>query len=48
LAAGRFVAESAQAHAARLDAMLVASEPQAAPLVGTAKPPQKAATRRKG
>ncbi len=27
LAAGRFVAESAQAHAARLDAMLMASEP---------------------
>ena len=44
LVAGRFVAESAQAHAARLSAMLVASEP--AP--GQSKPTQKTAPRRKG
>ena len=44
LVGGRFVAESAQAHAARLSAMLVASDP--AP--GQAKPAKKAAPRRKG
>ena len=44
LVAGRFVAESAQAHAARLSAMLVASEP--AP--GQPKPAKKASPRRKG
>jgi hypothetical protein len=44
LAAGRFVAESAQAHAERLGAMLVASEPA----VVVPKPVKKAVARRKG
>jgi prevent-host-death family protein len=44
LAAGRFVAESAQAHAARLGAMLVASESTP----GQPKSAKKATPRRKG
>ena len=44
LAAGRFVAESAQAHAARLDAMLVASEPSAV----QSTPAKRTAPRSKG
>jgi hypothetical protein len=44
VAAGRFVTESAQAHAQRLDALLAASEPAPEPL----KPVKKTAPRRKG
>lgn len=48
VAAGRFVVESAQAHVARLDAMLTAHEP-AAPYKPPRKPATKApAARRKG
>lgn len=46
LAAGRFVAESAQAHATRLEAMLTAHEPS--PKVVPAKAAKKATSRRKG
>lgn len=44
LAAGRFVTESAQAHAARLEAMLATPEPKPV----QSKPARKAAPHRKG